>query len=226
MGAPDAIVHGRYYVIYTLFFPSQPFSHPPTPTHPQTCNANQLDGLVLCGGERTHTVSAYLSEYLISQGCATKVVCVPVGTSGSFKNAFVETTVGFNSSTKVAGQIVGNNATDGASAKKYYYFMRLMGAKPSHSTLEVALLTHPNFVILAEEVKERNMTLADIVKSIADMVQARAAKGTSVCVISHHQSDFITRAWSSHPALLSTPPSRHHPLTSHPFFYPPTPPHP
>ena len=42
--------------------------------------------------------------------------------------------------------------------------MRLMGAKPSHSTLEVALLTKPNFVILAEEVKEKNMTLADIVK--------------------------------------------------------------
>ena len=106
-----------------------------------------------------------------------QVVCVPVGTSGSFKNAFVETSVGFNTSTKVAGQIIGNNATDGASAKKYYYFMRLMGAKPSHSTLEVALLTKPNFVILAEEVKEKNMTLADIVKAIADMVEARAKTG-------------------------------------------------
>jgi len=141
------------------------------------CDANHLDGLVLAGGARTHTVAAYLAEYLAARGCLTKVVCVPVGTSGSFKNAFVETTVGFNTSTKVAGQLAGNNATDGASAKKYYYFMRLMGAKPSHSTLEVALLTRPNWVILAEEVRERNMTLADVVRAIADMVQARAANG-------------------------------------------------
>jgi 6-phosphofructokinase len=71
---------------------------------------------------------------------------------------------------------IGNNATDAASAKKYYYFQRLMGQEPSHLALEVALLTQPNFTILAEEVKNRNITLADIVKQIADMVEQRAAK--------------------------------------------------
>ena len=39
----------------------------------ETCKNNQLDGLVLCGGARTHTVSAYLSEYLMGHGCTTKV---------------------------------------------------------------------------------------------------------------------------------------------------------
>jgi diphosphate--fructose-6-phosphate 1-phosphotransferase len=124
-----------------------------------TCSARGLDGLVLVGGARTNTVAAYLAEFLVNSKCATKIITTPVDCTGAFRNEFVETTVGFNTCTKVAGQIVGNNATDGASAKKYYYFMRLLGSSPSHSTLEVALITKPNFVILAEEVVAHNMTL-------------------------------------------------------------------
>jgi len=37
----------------------------------------------------------------------------PVDMSVSLKDEFVETTVGFNTSTKVAFQVVGNNATEG-----------------------------------------------------------------------------------------------------------------
>ena len=73
--------------------------------------------------------------------------------------------------------ILGNNATDGASAKKYYYFQRLMGQEPSQTALEVALLTKPNYVLLSEEVKANNMSLNDVVRSIADVVEARAAVG-------------------------------------------------
>ena len=63
----------------------------------------------------------------------------------------------------------------GGSAKKYYYFMRMMGQEPSHTTLEVALKTKPNYVILSEEITERGMTLGDVVREIADVIQARAA---------------------------------------------------
>ena len=124
-----------------------------------TCSSRNLDGLVLIGGSRTNTVAAYLAEYLQSNKCSTTIVTTPVDCTGALRNEFIETTVGFNTCTKVSGQIVGNNATDGASAKKYYYFMRLLGSSPSHSTLEIALITKPNFVILAEEVVARNMTL-------------------------------------------------------------------
>ena len=124
-----------------------------------TCSSKKLDGLILIGGSRTNTVAAYLAEYLKSQNCPTTIVTTPVDCTGALRNEFVESTVGFNTCSKVAGQIVGNNATDGASAKKYYYFMRLLGSSPSHSTLEVALITKPNFVILAEEVVAQNMTL-------------------------------------------------------------------
>ena len=73
--------------------------------------------------------------------------------------------------------VTGNNATDGASSKKYYQFQRLMGQEPSHLALEVALASKPNYTILAEEVEANNITLAGIVKNIADMVEARARKG-------------------------------------------------
>lgn len=73
--------------------------------------------------------------------------------------------------------LLGNNSTDGASAKKYYYFQRLMGQEPSNIALEVALATKPNYTILAEEVEANNITLAGIVKDIADMVEERARRG-------------------------------------------------
>lgn len=89
----------------------------------------------------------------------------------------MEATVGFDTASKLTAQIVGNNQTDGASAKKYYYFQRLMGQEPSHLALEVALSTKPNFTLIAEEIEHNNVTLADIVKSIADMVEERALHG-------------------------------------------------
>ena len=70
-----------------------------------------------------------------------------------------------------------NNSTDGGSSKKMYYFQRLIGQEPSHLALEVALNTKPNYTLLAEEVKANNTKLADIIKSIADMVEERANQG-------------------------------------------------
>jgi diphosphate--fructose-6-phosphate 1-phosphotransferase len=52
-----------------------------------------------------------------------------------------------------------------------------MGQEYSHVCMEVALTTKPNFAILLEEVEERSMSLLDIVRSVADVVEARAAAG-------------------------------------------------
>lgn len=150
-----------------------------------------LHGLLLLGGPTTATNAAYLAEYLIANtDCDTAIVTAPLTISGSIRNQFVETTIGFDTAAKCAAQIVGkftptflshllagNNSTDGASAKKYYYFQRLMGQEPSNIALEVALATKPNYTILAEEVEANNITLAGIVKDIADMVEERARRG-------------------------------------------------
>ena len=142
------------------------------------CQSLNLDGLVLLGGSKTCTDAAHLAEYLREQNVVkTTIVCVPLTITGSIQNQFVEATVGFDTCSKLTSQIVGNNQTDGASAKKYYYFQRLMGQEPSHLALEVALATKPNFTIIAEEIEENHVTLADIVNSIADMVEERANRG-------------------------------------------------
>ena len=52
-----------------------------------------------------------------------------------------------------------------------------MGQEPSQTALEVALACKPNYVILAEEVRAKNMSLHDVIKDIADMVEQRAHQG-------------------------------------------------
>ena len=55
---------------------------------------------------------------------------------------------------------------DALSAKKYHHFVRLMGRAASHITLECALQTHPQAVIICEEVHQNNRRLADIVHEV------------------------------------------------------------
>lgn len=141
------------------------------------CEQLKLDGLVLVGGNRTATDAAYIAENFRSYGVKTSVVGVPCSISGGMKNQFVETAVGFDTAVKVYSQLAGNTSIDGASARKYWYFLRLMGQDPSHITQEVALQTNPNVVLLTEEVAAKRWSLHDIVREIADVVQARSEEG-------------------------------------------------
>jgi 6-phosphofructokinase len=77
----------------------------------QSCLALGLNGLVMIGASRTATDAAYLSEYFLSRLEYSNicVVTVPVAMNDSIKNEFVETTVGFDTASKVTAQIIGNN---------------------------------------------------------------------------------------------------------------------
>ena len=66
---------------------------------------------------------------------------------------------------------------DAASAVKYWYFIRLMGRDPSHLVLECALQTHPNVVLISEDIKQRGLQLSDVVNEIADIVVLRSNAG-------------------------------------------------
>ncbi|KAE9605250.1 hypothetical protein Lal_00024542 [Lupinus albus] len=139
-----------------------------------TCNSLKLDGLVIIGGVTSNTDAAQLAETFAVAKCPTKVVGVPVTLNGDLKNQFVETNVGFDTICKVNSQLISNVCTDALSAEKYYYFIRLMGRKASHVALECTLQSHPNMVILGEEVAASKLTIFDITKQICDAVQARA----------------------------------------------------
>ncbi|XP_027914345.1 pyrophosphate--fructose 6-phosphate 1-phosphotransferase subunit alpha [Vigna unguiculata] len=139
-----------------------------------TCNNLKLDGLVIIGGVTSNTDAAQLAETFAVANCPTKVVGVPVTLNGDLKNQFVETNVGFDTICKVNSQLISNVCTDALSAEKYYYFIRLMGRKASHVALECTLQSHPNMVILGEEVAASKLTLFEITKQITDAVQTRA----------------------------------------------------
>nr|CAB3480754.1 unnamed protein product [Digitaria exilis]CAB3504653.1 unnamed protein product [Digitaria exilis] len=142
-----------------------------------TCRSLNLDGLVIIGGVTSNSDAAQLAETLIQNNCQTKVVGVPVSLNGDLKNQFVETTVGFDTVCKVNSQLVSNVCLDAISAGKYYYFVRLMGRKASHVAFECALQSHPNMLILGEEVALSKLTLMEIINKICDGVQARAELG-------------------------------------------------
>ncbi|KAI3745570.1 hypothetical protein L6452_07970 [Arctium lappa] len=138
------------------------------------CKALKLDGLVIIGGITSNTDAAQLAETFAEAKCSTKVVGVPVTLNGDLKNQFVEANVGFDTICKVNSQLISNVCTDALSAEKYYYFIRLMGRKASHVALECTLQSHPNMVIIGEEVAASKLTIFDLTKQICDAIQARA----------------------------------------------------
>ena len=72
------------------------------------CKKYALDGLLLMGGPRTQTDAAYLAECIIAKKeVHTAIVTVPLTFNGSIRNQFVETTVGFDTATRVTSQIIG-----------------------------------------------------------------------------------------------------------------------
>ena len=139
--------------------------------------ANQLDGLVVVGGDDSNTNAALLAEYFQSRGVRCSVIGVPKTIDGDLKNEFVEISFGFDSASKTYSEIIGNILRDALSAKKYYYFIKLMGRTASHITLECALQTHPNLAIIGEEVEAKQMTLVEVINQICDLICQRAEKG-------------------------------------------------
>ena len=117
-----------------------------------TCQKLSLDALVIIGGDDSNTNAALLTEYFHQEKCATCVIGIPKTIDGDLKNEYVPISFGFDTASKVYAELIGNLARDALSAKKYYHFVRLMGRTASHIALECALLTHPNYAFIAEEV--------------------------------------------------------------------------
>ena len=143
----------------------------------------KLDGLVVIGGDDSNTNAAILAEYFTKHGCTTKVIGVPKTIDGDLKNQNVEISFGFDTACKIYSELIGNIARDALSAKKYYHFIRLMGRSASHIALECALKTHPNAVIIAEEVSEKKKTLGTVTKKLADIIEQRALNNKNYGVI-------------------------------------------
>ncbi|MEL7430987.1 MAG: diphosphate--fructose-6-phosphate 1-phosphotransferase [Chlamydiota bacterium] len=139
----------------------------------KTCQSLGLDGLVIIGGDDSNTNAALLAEYFLANHQATTVVGVPKTIDGDLQSENIPISFGFDTATKVYGELIGNITKDALSAKKYYHFIRLMGRSASHVTLECALKTHPNLTLLSEECLADNTSLLRVVDEIATLIERR-----------------------------------------------------
>ena len=138
-----------------------------------------IKALVIIGGDDSNTNAAILAEYYKANNAGVQVIGCPKTIDGDLKNEMIETSFVFDTATKVYSEVIGNIQRDCNSAKKYWHFIKLMGRSASHIALECALQTQPNYCIISEEVEQKNMTLADIVNDIANVIAKRAANGNN-----------------------------------------------
>ena len=143
----------------------------------------QLNAMVIVGGDDSNTNAALMAEYFKSKNSDVIFVGVPKTIDGDLKNQYIETSFGFDTATKTYAELVGNIQRDAISSRKYWHFVKIMGRSASHIALEVALMTHPTWAVVSEEVKAKKMTLIQVAEQIADMVETRSKNGFNFGVV-------------------------------------------
>jgi len=138
-----------------------------------------IKALVIIGGDDSNTNACVLAEYYKEINAGVQVIGCPKTIDGDLKNEMIETSFGFDTACKVYAEVIGNIQRDCNSARKYWHFIKLMGRSASHITLECALQVQPNICIISEEVEAKELSLDDIVTSVAKVVAKRAADGNN-----------------------------------------------
>lgn len=152
----------------------------------RSCKKLRLDGLVVVGGLGTHADTALLAELVAAQNIPTKIIGVPASVENDIP--LVEQTLGHDTACRVYSSIIGSLATLAASSKRQWCFVRISGRSLSHIITEVALQTHPNLILIAEELTARRMSLADIVDLISDLISERAKDGFDFGIVVFSES--------------------------------------
>lgn len=159
----------------------------------ETVQALHLDGLVIIGGDDSNTNGAFLAEYFLKEKIPTSVIGVPKTIDGDLRNHYLELPFGYDTATKTYSELIGNICRDALSAKKYYFFLKLMGRSASHITLECALQTHPNLALIGEEIEECKKSFSQVIGDICDLIsqRARLKKNYGVILIPEGLIEFI-----------------------------------
>jgi len=149
--------------------------------------------VVIIGGDDSNTNAAVLGEWFKAEGSSITVTGCPKTIDGDLKNAQIPTSFGFDTASKTYAELIGNIERDCLSAKKYWHFIKIMGRSASHLALEAALQTQPNLCLVSEEVEKKGQTLAQVVSSIALLVDKRsqAGKNFGVAVVPEGLVEFM-----------------------------------
>ncbi|MCD8297100.1 MAG: diphosphate--fructose-6-phosphate 1-phosphotransferase, partial [Prevotella sp.] len=142
-----------------------------------------IKAIVIIGGDDSNTNACVLAEYYAAKNYGVQVIGCPKTIDGDLKNEQIETSFGFDTAAKTYSELIGNIERDCNSARKYWHFIKLMGRSASHIALECALECQPNMCLISEEVKEKNMTLNQIVDQLCDMIAYRATQGNNFGVV-------------------------------------------
>ena len=157
------------------------------------CKKLNISAVVIIGGDDSNTNAALLAEWFVANNADIQVIGCPKTIDGDLKNEQIEISFGFDTATKTYGELIGNIERDANSAKKYWYFIKVMGRSASHVALEAALQTQPNITLISEEVKEKKMSLASIIDYMTDIIIRRSNEGKNfgVAVIPEGLIEFI-----------------------------------
>lgn len=154
----------------------------------KTCVDNDLDAIVVIGGDDSNTNAALLAEYLSkdikADGSGVQVIGVPKTIDGDLQiGDMLPISFGFDTATKIYAEMVGNILQDTPSSRKYWHFIKLMGRSASHVAIEVALQVKPAVALISEEVAEKKMSLAQIVDDVAQVIVNRSKNGINHGVV-------------------------------------------
>jgi diphosphate-dependent phosphofructokinase len=154
----------------------------------KTCVDNDLDAVVVVGGDDSNTNAAILAEYLYQgvkpDGRGVQVIGVPKTIDGDLQiGDLLPISFGFDTATRIYAEMTGNILQDTPSSRKYWHFVKLMGRAASHVALEVALQVKPAVALISEEVAEKKMPLSRIIDGIAQVVVARSRAGINHGVV-------------------------------------------
>jgi diphosphate--fructose-6-phosphate 1-phosphotransferase len=145
------------------------------------CEALQLNGVVVIGGDDSNTNACLLAEYFKANATPGGLRCAVLGCpktiDNDMKNEYVPVSFGFDTACMVYSEQIGSVALDALAEKRTYHWVRVMGRSASHIGLECTLQTQPNFSFVGEEVRANTLTLQDLAKDVADIIVARFAHG-------------------------------------------------
>lgn len=142
-----------------------------------------LDGLIIVGGDGSNSNAAILAEYLAECKSKCCIIGVPKTIDGDLKSAAIECSFGFDTAAKTYSELIGNLCVDASSGQGVWHFVRVMGRSASHLVLECAMQTRPNLAFIGEEIKANETSLAEIVKTIVDLIIERRKMGRNYGVV-------------------------------------------
>jgi diphosphate--fructose-6-phosphate 1-phosphotransferase len=86
----------------------------------KNCEALNLTGLIVIGGDDSNTNACVLAEYFLQNNSSIKVIGVPKTIDGDLKNEWCEVSFGYDTATKTYSELIGNICFDTLSTKRYY----------------------------------------------------------------------------------------------------------